>query len=553
MRDLISVLLLSSMMTVGLGFRPKGVRAELASLYNPNMDFKCLDGSNTVPFIQVNDDYCDCDDGSDEPGTSACPSGKFYCENAGHKALVLPSSRVGDGICDCCDGSDEWERDSSCSNTCSEMGRAAREAAEAQAKLAMAGYTIRQGMVEEAKRLQEEKVAELADKETRKVELQALKEIKEQEKVVAEAPEKEALDFYRQLEEEEKVKKEAAEKAAEEVQATEYFVLLDINNDGVITMEELQTRPGLDTNKDGEVSEEEAKFFLSDNESFDLESFVTTGYVLLKPYLDLETANQVEEIEQAEFEQQEEEDLVPPAEEFHAPDYPMATPAPDDPEAPDHPMMTPEPPTYDEEEYEDEEDSEDYDINDHDEDDDLEQEMPEADSPKEEKKYDEATQEIIDNAEAARKAYNDADRELKDVEREMKDLKEVLEKDFGSENEFMVLQGQCFEYTDNEYKYKMCPFDHCSQRGKSGGSETRLGSWGEWVGPEGAGRYSRMKFTGGQGCWNGPARSTLVHLHCGSENTLSQVSEPNRCEYEMHFTTPAVCYKHSAAAAHDEL
>lgn len=36
--------------------------------YDPSKDFTCLDGSRTIPFSSVNDDYCDCTDGSDEPG-----------------------------------------------------------------------------------------------------------------------------------------------------------------------------------------------------------------------------------------------------------------------------------------------------------------------------------------------------------------------------------------------------------------------------------------------------------------------------------------------------
>jgi protein kinase C substrate 80K-H len=46
--------------------------------------FHCRDGSAEIPIQHVNDDYCDCIDGSDEPGTSACNSGSFYCINNGH-------------------------------------------------------------------------------------------------------------------------------------------------------------------------------------------------------------------------------------------------------------------------------------------------------------------------------------------------------------------------------------------------------------------------------------------------------------------------------------
>ncbi|KAL3192838.1 hypothetical protein MRX96_058696 [Rhipicephalus microplus] len=89
--------------------RVRGVSPDEVKHYAPGKTFKCLHSSGVISYDQVNDDYCDCKDGSDEPGTSACLNGRFYCErHSAHSPKYVLSMRVNDGICDCCDGSDEW-------------------------------------------------------------------------------------------------------------------------------------------------------------------------------------------------------------------------------------------------------------------------------------------------------------------------------------------------------------------------------------------------------------------------------------------------------------
>ena len=78
--------------------------------------------TKTVPASFVNDDFCDCIDGSDEPLTGACAGRResrqrFVC--VGAPSTSVAKSFVNDGICDCCDGSDE-SGSVRCNNTCTD-------------------------------------------------------------------------------------------------------------------------------------------------------------------------------------------------------------------------------------------------------------------------------------------------------------------------------------------------------------------------------------------------------------------------------------------------
>uniref|UniRef100_A0A8C3XLH8 Protein kinase C substrate 80K-H n=1 Tax=Chelydra serpentina TaxID=8475 RepID=A0A8C3XLH8_CHESE len=236
--------------------RPRGVSLTNHHFYEESKPFTCLDGSSTIAFDWVNDDYCDCQDGSDEPGTSACPTGRFHCTNAGYRPQYIPSSRVNDGVCDCCDATDEYNSGFVCENTCKEMGRKERETLAQMAEVAREGFQLKQVLIEEASKGREDKQRTLAELQEGKKSLEEQVETLRSGKETAEKPEKEAKEIHQKKWEEQK----AAEMAArEQARASEAFQELDDDGDGLVSVAELQTHAELDVDGDGTLSETEAQ------------------------------------------------------------------------------------------------------------------------------------------------------------------------------------------------------------------------------------------------------------------------------------------------------
>lgn len=272
----------------------RGIPVAKNPLYRPDRDFECLDGSRLISFTRVNDDYCDCGDGSDEPGTAACANGFFYCENTGHKPAYVPSSWVNDGVCDCCDTSDEYASRVECANNCNELGREARLEQQKAEQLAREGNKLRLELVARGKTIRTEHQSRLAKLRTDYTETELIKREKEILKKQAEELESMALEKYKPAEQpaaEETAGEEEEEEDLSVSEAEDYFKILDSDSSGTVTTIELQTRVTFDKNRDGVVSEEEALYFLGEKKEVSLQEFIDIAWANIKPFLMLEQGN----------------------------------------------------------------------------------------------------------------------------------------------------------------------------------------------------------------------------------------------------------------------
>lgn len=504
--------------------RPRGVSLTNHHFYDESKPFTCLDGSATITFDRVNDDYCDCKDGSDEPGTAACPNGRFHCSNAGYRPQYIPSSRVNDGICDCCDATDEYNSGIVCENTCKEMGRKEQEALKQMAEVAKEGFELKKALMEEASKRKEEKQKKLVELQEGKKSVEEQVETLRAMKEAAEKPEKEAKDLHQKAWEEQKAVEQAKR---DQAKAAEAFQELDDDADGMVSVAELQTHNELDIDGDGIFSETEAQTLLGNSLQADMASFQDIVWTAIKEKYKAESLADTQPLPPIPVEEEQDTqpdshvDQIPPDEDYNEDEDEEED---TDEDSIDEEVLPPKP-ASDDKSVEDE----------------LEKMPP----------YDEATQALIDAAQKAREQFEEIEKSLKEMEESIRSLEKEITFDFGPHREFSYLYGQCYELATNEYIYRLCPFNRVSQKPKHGGSETSLGTWGSWAGPD-DNKFSIMKYEHGTGCWQGPNRSTTVKLTCGKETVVTTTTEPSRCEYLMEFVTPAACHE-PKDADHDEL
>ncbi|XP_073310646.1 glucosidase 2 subunit beta isoform X3 [Primulina huaijiensis] len=504
---------------------------------------KCKDGSKKFNKSHLNDDFCDCADGSDEPGTSACPNGKFFCKNTGHTPLVLYSSRVNDGICDCCDGSDEYNSKIKCSNTCWEAGKVARDRLMKKIATYQEGVTMRKRIIEQAKLAIAKDEVELSKlKNEEKVLSGLVQELKEHKERIEEAEEKERL----QKEKEEKERREAEYAEGKKVAAGEKgedieYGKNDIHDEmGVVDQNLQDTEQKLESSTfdDGKAVLDTDNVKNNDAEDTESLSREELGRLVASRWTGEKNEQPSQELDVSLDKDQENRDETKETnEEYNGYDS----------ESDGH-------------EYDDEDDGveqiDEFEGGDHDVS--SSSHIPESDDessfsditstsvPSWLEKIQKTVRSIFkavnlfrtpidkSDAERVRKEYDESSAKLSKLQSRITSLTQKLKQDFGPEKEFHSFYGQCFEINQNKYVYKICPFKQATQ--VEGHSTSGLGNWEKFDDS-----YRIMLFSNGDKCWNGPDRSLKVKLRCGLRNEAMDIDEPSRCEYLALLSTPALC------------
>ncbi|KAG7670253.1 hypothetical protein KSW81_008387 [Nannochloris sp. 'desiccata'] len=456
----------------------------------PDGKFSCFDGSETIPASHINDAFCDCLDGSDEPGTSACPNGKFYCANIGSEPLRLNSSFVDDAVCDCCDGSDEPQ--GRCQNHCKEAGAAALAALQAELAAFEAGaaedlrrnWTHRLSEINQEYSTSEIKSNELgAERDHLKKQLDAL-EAKKTKMEAALTPPSVPSAVNASIEITEDQQDTIAQESAEDIakRVASQWVPGSSDDKAAAEEQEQEQEPEEDYIEEAS-SDTDSEFDQGDVYEPSLDALASTAAAYNSDSDDVSAPVQGEESNTSELR---EFDLgaVGTFKAWIAETLARLLGKPADAAE-------------------------------------LQRVRATVDA-------------IRSRHDAANNAFEIAAAGVYALKTEREGLEAKMNRSYGPDDVYAQLVDRCVEAHVDKYVYKVCPFHQVEQLEDGHGS--RLGSW---KGFDDSGEY--MLFDNGDVCWQGPNRSMTLRIRCGATETLTKVAEPSRCEYTAEMTTPAAC------------
>jgi protein kinase C substrate 80K-H len=153
----------------------------------------------------------------------------------------------------------------------------------------------------------------------------------------------------------------------------------------------------------------------------------------------------------------------------------------------------------------------------------------------------------------ARGALNTAKSEYDAKKSQLENYQADLARDYGADDVFRALKGQCISKDSGEYTYELCWLAGTTQKPKKGGANTGMGNFvsidkvilDDIIPPDGkglgSGEHIALKYENGNHCWNGPSRSTLVILGCAEKDEIWKITESEKCVYRMEVGTPAAC------------
>lgn len=496
-----------------------GVEPQLQSKYMMET-FHCLDGSGTaVPASSVNDDFCDCLDGSDEPGTGAC-SGQdktlFYCANEGSSPKMLYASRVGDGVCDCCDGTDEAvlarrHPAARCANFCAEQGLVEKKERDIRIEKLKLGVSKKEAV----------KAAAIQDRDQWRNELEKLKgQLPELEKVLSEA--KAAADVERAA---------AAAEAANLTGAAAACMWRQTggcsptgerepSNDKLCNVVIPAGSSGFcDCDGDGRQGAGEPGYDCSSSPPGKCyEACKTAGLLEPSPTnkATVEDASEVQSFKAADGS----EDKAQVSEYAKWMDGAASVLGSEAQGASETNQEKPQVSEYTK--WMDNAESI------------VQPKHEQADSTTQgpsdgstvgeqvSQKDDTVATSALDAEKVAQKNVDDLMRRQEELESK---LATVSEEHMG----YASLSGKTLSRRVSEWDFKIEFFGEAKQ------DYTSLGRWSKWTGPH------MGVFENGQTCWEGPARSLTVKFQCGEQQELLDVFEPSRCLYEATLTHPGAC------------